>query len=223
MGRADRDGTQPGGAEARLTELKPSGASRPPPLGLSLFPGCSCWEGTGLSHKAVANGLGQVQVRWHHATFPVAMTTDIAASPAPPRREDSRAQQLCSWWEQVVGHALATREGFLEEAGRGSSRQGSRGHHSLASPSAAPQAPLQRGTASSQAGRRAGWAAASGLGFVTAVAMTSLGSFGEAPSLFPASWTGGECPGRKFQDQSPSASEGRASARGRAVTSWDKY
>lgn len=85
MGRADRDGTQPGGAEARLTELKPSGASRPPPLGLSLFPGCSCWEGTGLSHKAVANGLGQVQVRWHHATFPVAMTTDIAASPAPPQ------------------------------------------------------------------------------------------------------------------------------------------
>lgn len=37
--------------------------------------------------------------------------------------------------------------------------------------------------------------------------MTSLGSFGEAPLLFPASWTGAECPGGVSEDQSPSASE----------------
>lgn len=67
--------------------------------------------------QTVANGLGQVQIRWHHAAFPVAMTTDSVASPALPRREDPRAQQLCSRWNQVVGRALATWEGFLEEAG----------------------------------------------------------------------------------------------------------
>ncbi|XP_036077430.1 uncharacterized protein LOC118602951 isoform X2 [Rousettus aegyptiacus] len=122
------------------------------------------------------------------------MTTDIAASPAPPQARGLQGPAVV----QLVGagrRACPGNPGGLPRRGRrGSSRQGSRGHHSLASPSAAPQAPLQRGTASSQAGRRAGWAAASGLGFVTAVAMTSLGSFGEAPSLFPASWTGGLSP-----------------------------
>lgn len=164
------------------------------PLGLS-FPGCNCEEPAGLSHR-LRPTLRSCGIR-----SPLRCHDYRQRTPGPSTEN--------SWWVQALGQS---------ERASWRRPEGSRGDPSWAIPE---HRHPQKGVVSSPrhlpavthsfltAVRWAGWAAASGLGFLAVVEMTSVGEFRRGapilpwlPNILPQLDRMANVPGQTFEDQS---------------------